>query len=990
MESLPSLSDATIAGTGLQTSERRRPPLRTMDKDKDRDKDKNKGAESCNTNLNSNAREKSERPQKENHSMKDSLETQEMIPDSVDIETSSSSEGEDMALLEEVTRIKAQLEAKLREKQLRKKAKGKSANSLQGQATETIIHGEVLSQDNDSGNGHDLTLTPKRSKPQPQLDSTPKRNSSRIVGEDDGQTEHDADMTTPTKRPSPLVSPGFRTPSPPSRRFFMSPPSGASSRKRQHSPSPLPRKPSLPLSQRSLVEGQSAGTPGKRLLVFKTTNSPSIKGNADLFQDLFDGDLDDDFLDALLDVEEPEKFALDSSTVQDVDAQSIPTEAKEDKFAGDTPSRTLKSASGSAVAKPTLTEVVEAQKQRREAEQNKHPKATFLTLANSSVSLSSGELAQLGHSPDFDPITGLRIKDRTTSCEDMAKMTRGLRNIPIKDGDKIRENATQRSSSGILRPSTADTALTGRLSSASNKPTDIESGSWIVAGVVGAKSKQRMTAKKIKYCHFQLCDLQSSLINVFMFREVMTRHHDKIRIGDVVAIMDPKVLHQAERSGALGVQVEHPDCLLIVGTSTDFGLCETIKLNGEKCGRILDKRGSAHCNYHIMMATNKRRNQRGSLIAGTSSIYDLEKPPPQTSHAPMPRKIGGAPQSSHSSERLRMMAKSTRETTYIFDDGGVGTSSLMDPKGHRKNPQQPDDGLSAFLMNQNNPGGQYLRQAKASKDVKWAKDVTSPKTPTNNTELFPPEMIRRMGYDPVSGQFVPGSPKRMNDDLQARERSIKLLTERVKTPPAPMRPLADMLPLDRKRTIEVKGTTRPIAQPRSKQTALARGGKEVQGDVFFGSQQSRPSTAVSGAPPKKWVNLGDGSSESGGDSDGQGGSLLSLSRQRAKNLMEIRTTHSRPKSTALSKSDSEVNNVVQPPLPEALTAKRKLALESSTGDLSLPKTSAASQKPLETKLRPDDGSGANTQPHAPLASSILPSNSQDKKKQRFIDFSDSE
>ncbi|KAF8975432.1 hypothetical protein BGZ46_009132 [Entomortierella lignicola] len=975
-----------------------------MDKDNDKAKEKEEGKDvieisPSNNNQNANmttplghgAQEESEANRA---IMKNNPKTQKVMPGPEVAETSSSSEGEDMALLEEVTRIKARLEAKLRAKQLRKLAKGQVMDSVQGQDAEPVDLQETL--DNGSESERNLTLTPKRATRHSQMTSTPKQDSPIITDENEGSR---SDMTTPTKRPSPLVSPGFRTPSPPERtRFLMSPPSGASSRKRQHSPSPLPRQSSLSLSQqrarstptsgRVRVMGGPTSTPTKRLLAYRTGNlekPPSVKGSVDLFQDLFDDDLDGDLLDALLDDEEDQgQPALDGMGTKTVDVWPIASSGKEEHNVDETSLGIPKATTDDKNARPTLTEVVEAQKQKREAEQDRQqcPKMTFLNMT-SYEPLSTEEVAKLGHTPDFDPTTGLNIKDRVIPFTDMARMTRGLRVIQIKDSDRIRENSAQRHAGGVLRSSAPTTGLTGSLRSAGDKKAslDLEPENWVVAGVVGAKSKQRMTAKKVKYCHFQLGDLQSSLINVFMFRDVMTRHYDKIRVGDVVAILNPKVLHQAERSGTLGVELDHPDCLLVLGTSADYGLCEAVKLNEEKCGRLLNKRGSAYCNYHIMMATNKRRNQRGSLIAGTSSIYDLDKPPLQTNSAALPRKIGGPKQSSLSSEKLRMMARESRETTYIFDDNGVGTSSLTDQKSSRKDQQQPDDSLSTFLMNQNNPGGQYLRQAKTSKDVAWAKDVTSPK------------MIRRMGYNPVSGQFVPGSPKRMNDDLAARERSIRMLAERVKSPPAPMRPLTDLLPQDRKRTIDVKGTTRPIARPRSsKMTAITNGGggKEVQGDVFFGSQSE--GVAASNTAPKKWVDLDDDNSSDGSDAEG----LLSLSEQRAKNLLESRNSqgHKQVVSSSINlkpKPKPKPNSTAQ--LDVLTTTKRKISLPSS-GEPLISRTFATSQiskvSSLDPRVDPIDSSGANTQLHAPPASSIPPSDSQVIKKQRFIDFSDSE
>ncbi|KAK3808504.1 MAG: hypothetical protein J3Q66DRAFT_417045 [Benniella sp.] len=136
-----------------------------------------------------------------------------------------------------------------------------------------------------------------------------------------------------------------------------------------------------------------------------------------------------------------------------------------------------------------------------------------------------------------------------------------------------------------------------------------------------------------------------------------------------------------------------------------------------------------------------------------------------------------------------------------------------------------------------------------------------------------------------SGKFVPGSPKRTNDDLEARERSLRLLAERVKSPPAPMQPLSAMSPA-RRRTIEVKGTTRSIAQPRSNKLSTAKGGQGAQGDMSFTSPRP-PEAPVTG---QNWVNLDDGSSEEDID---RGSPLLSLSHQRARILQDTRARQSR-------------------------------------------------------------------------------------------------
>ncbi|KAF9915789.1 hypothetical protein BX616_005342 [Lobosporangium transversale] len=945
-------------------------------------------------------------------------------------ETHSSSDAEDLARLEELIQMKTRIEAKLRAKQLQKAAK-KSGKESAPVAMGTTSPGQLIAQaeSNDSDICYDAPSTPTRPTLAEMLVcTTPGKNTSNGDTHSDEQATTEAVLTTPPKKnTTPLISPGFRSPSPPSpTRFFMSPSSPSSGRKRQHSPSPISRRLSssmqgrhaspTPSTQRQRqynanFSGTRVNTPSFHKISEMSSPRDGTSGTIEnTFPDLPDNELDSTFLDALFDSDDDVQSFDTCGSIMPCSPSVTNSENLDGRCA-------LSQVLGeTGVSNNKLTEAVEAQKLKRETEltRKQFPKATFLTMAAASEPISAAEVTRLGHTSGFDPLTGLRIKDRETGCEDMARMTRGLKNVHIKDGERIREKSLKPYAAGLLSSSTSisipgSAATDSDISGIANGQNG---GSWVVGGVIGAKSKIRMTKKKMQYCHFQLCDLKSHMINVFMFRKVMDKHHGRLRIGDVVIIMDPKVLNQAERAGILGVEVEHPDCLLVVGTSADFGQCEAIKLDGKECGRVVDRRASRLCAHHIMMLTNKRRNQHGCLIAGTSSIYDLEKPLAQMPSPSVLRKVGESSFKSPSSARLRMMARDYKETTYIFDDGGIGTSSLLDSKASKKSLAQEDSILSSFLMSQNNPGGQYLRQAKASKDVAWAKDVTSPKTPPNNSELFPAEMVRRMGYNPVTGQFVPGSPKRNNDDLEARERSIRLLTERIKSPPSPMRPLSNLLPSERKRTIDVKGTTRPIALPRSSKAALAaldsknNGGREIKGDVFFGTRQPVPAAPGSGAA-KKWVDLDDGS-------DNEGERLLSLSEQRAKNMVEARNARNRAASASAeqsviggagSRNPTQSNTVSQIAriLPATSTEKGKQRRLTANDPIL---STLASVATLKAPPRPGNCkdqraiSNADTQsltlaasPFSSSSSSQLPDpNKKDhaNKKQRFVDLSDSE
>ncbi|KAF9545435.1 hypothetical protein EC957_010965 [Mortierella hygrophila] len=924
--------------------------------------------------------------------------------------TTYTSDDEDLALLEEVSRIKAQLEAKLRAK---KKAKIEKVEGDQSCGSNTPSKGVQATTTTGAQTPSNGAKTPRT-----------KQNSSHVPPPPAPADEDEdpfllttSNTTTPPTTRTPLSSPGFKTPSPPARtKLLMSPSSGASARKRQHSPSPMTRRSprGLTMSPRGSLSSTPLGSSGQSRFLQRLddtvetdvsldtkegtaeADAPQEVEQEDDFDDamlesaLDEDDFDDDFSSKQESISKPDLTLsprLKSMIKPDFGLSSNKMRVNQPDFTSSTAStsggptgRTKQSADMASLRSTTssLTEAVIAKQQERLAVQAAQygPTATFRTVGNDSLPASTREATRLGHAAGLDPLSGVRLRSRITSCEDAARMTRDICNIPIKDHDSIRARTEQRTKAGLL-PSFSGAGLLRPKNDTKqgSGPSESTLGHWMVAGVVGAKSKPKMTAKKVQYCHFQLSDLHSAMINVFLFRDVMERHYEGLRIGDVVAIMNPKVLSQAERAGTLGVEVEHPDCLLVLGTSTDFGLCEAVKLNGDNCNRPLDKRASSYCSYHIMMVANKGRNQRGSLIAGTSSILDLDKSASRPFKPPGPHKAGGGLGRSSSSSFLQSGSKGPpQETTYLFDDGGVGTSLMADPKKAKKVVNQLDDELSAFLMTQNNPGGHYLRQAKESKDVTWAKDVPSPKTPTKNSEMFPAEMVRRMGYDPVTGQFVPGSPKRMNEDPEARERSLRLLAERVRSPPSS--PLSSFSPTGHRHTMVVKGMTRVIAQPKSK-AAHAPGktstaGKEVAGDVFF---RNRGAAAVgtpggSGSPltsPKKWVDL-DVSSESDPELDDDGNPVLSLSQQRNKNLLEAKGENGKravPGSRSVAPSSSgSASTSMSPSLsrlsfkPHQSGAPGRAQVPASSSSASktmlLQRTEAKTVKPTTSAAVPSD------------------------------------
>ncbi|KAG0053620.1 hypothetical protein BGZ83_000761 [Gryganskiella cystojenkinii] len=898
----------------------------------------------------------------------------------VDLDSSSSECDDDLRQLEELARLKAQLEAKVREKQRRKAAKAPltlkdvdsiSTHSQEQQSQETAASSstqdhkaELLSPPIPKG-----VSNPSSQQQQQQQHQQDQLQESPAIGDPElsahlPSSKTGTVTTTPPIAGTPLISPsfqkpyydpGFRTPSPPHRARYdiMSPSSGAftRSKKRQHSPSPLPqmaptsaqkvRRPiTIPATApRRLFVGHAdakqdaEGKQSQEIQLQKqpiqpsTVNTKTAKAQLDEEDDFEDIDfpIDDNF-DILSPSPKKPSTARRTSTISSIVSSAFidednpfnptepaPPDVRRRQLADK--ARLMVTSIGSTNGTKPSTPVRGSSK-------------TAAAAAETSLRVEDTDTSDAVI--ETDSLTGLRILSRVTPKEEIDQRTKNARVIPLKDTESIREKSS--------RP-----VLGSALTQGGEKKED-----WIVAGVVGGKSKPRKSTHNQEHSLFRLCDLGGAIINLFMFKSVMDVHYAHLQVGDMIAVLSPDVLTQADRSGPVGVKVHKPESLLRIGRSKDFGLCEVVKMNNENCGLMVDKRASNYCTHHIMMVTDKQRNQRGSLIAGTSSIYDVDKKKPAAhiASSTMPIRIG---RDQHQLTRRKNMDP-VKETTYIFDDGGIASSSMTQPtkKPRTNGPTTAlDDEMSKFLMSQNNPGAQYLRQAKTSRDVTLAKDITSPKgTNLANTELFPAEMVRRMGYDPVSGQFVPGSPKRGLDDPDARERSIRMLAERVKSPPSggrtrnflgigakaltPTKRKLDFGAMVGNTTNSETSTTVKPSKPK------LSAGREVAGDVFFSEASPREASlglsdkakSESSEQSKRWVDLDDdfssGSeaemkSPSGSGShiigsSGSGGMkspLPSLQEIRALNLRNARLA-----KQAASVASSERTTIAQPPKSE--------------------------------------------------------------------------
>ncbi|PFH53007.1 hypothetical protein AMATHDRAFT_73817 [Amanita thiersii Skay4041] len=105
----------------------------------------------------------------------------------------------------------------------------------------------------------------------------------------------------------------------------------------------------------------------------------------------------------------------------------------------------------------------------------------------------------------------------------------------------------------------------------------------------------------------------------------------KIKQGDVVALLNPKILKPFQRNATsttgfspatniLAVTPENAGSIVLVGRSKDLGRCNARKKDGQACSAWCDTRISEVCEWHVQRAVESRRAGRAEFSAGTMGM----------------------------------------------------------------------------------------------------------------------------------------------------------------------------------------------------------------------------------------------------------------------------------------------------------------------------------------------------------------------------------
>ncbi|KAF8624888.1 hypothetical protein AX15_005756 [Amanita polypyramis BW_CC] len=260
----------------------------------------------------------------------------------------------------------------------------------------------------------------------------------------------------------------------------------------------------------------------------------------------------------------------------------------------------------------------------------------------------------------------------------------------------------------------------------------------------------------------------------------------KIRQGDVVALLNPRVLKPFQRSSTdtssrflttntLAVTPESAGAIILVGRSRDLGRCNSRKKDGQLCGSWCDTRVSEVCEWHMQQAVQSRRAARAEFSAGTMgmSTSAANKGKRQGSDFDPDKQWGMLPNSSSTGGG----------TTYVLS-GHVISSSQSDTfvgerigreaqaRAQRKAAGQEVEKVLKQLMDKDKDGMRSVLRAREAGGIK-PKDERKQKKDEVVTEEAKPmksqgystKVIKGIGFDPsaLSINVAGGSKKRIEN-----------------------------------------------------------------------------------------------------------------------------------------------------------------------------------------------------------------------------------
>ncbi|KAF7420981.1 hypothetical protein PC9H_011500 [Pleurotus ostreatus] len=243
----------------------------------------------------------------------------------------------------------------------------------------------------------------------------------------------------------------------------------------------------------------------------------------------------------------------------------------------------------------------------------------------------------------------------------------------------------------------------------------------------------------------------------------------KVKEGDVVALLNPRILKPFQRSedtphpvnNILAVTPSSAGTILVLGRSKDLGMCMVVKRDGKVCGSWCDKRVSDACEFHVQTAVERRRASRPEFSAGTSgmSVSAVSKRKPAYDPA---RQWGLAPVASSSSSVTTFSAPTYVVSGHVVSSNSDNIGREGQAKAQRKLlAHEADQTLKKLLRNDKEGMKAVLVARKAGLEVRKraTSDIKGAQCKRNGKR-------KAKEIAPKSGEDDSGSDEEMEEDVE--------------------------------------------------------------------------------------------------------------------------------------------------------------------------------------------------------------------------------
>lgn len=161
--------------------------------------------------------------------------------------------------------------------------------------------------------------------------------------------------------------------------------------------------------------------------------------------------------------------------------------------------------------------------------------------------------------------------------------------------------------------------LSGHLFSGTLKDKD-----WVICAVIVNKLPPKTTSKGSQYSIWTLSDLKDDIktFSLFLFSGAHTGLW-KTLVGTVIGILNPAIMDQKDGTKKeISLSVSNAQMIMIFGQSKDFGVCKSIKKNGDKCSAVVNLSRCEYCIYHIKQEYQKcsKRSELQANFAGQGLV----------------------------------------------------------------------------------------------------------------------------------------------------------------------------------------------------------------------------------------------------------------------------------------------------------------------------------------------------------------------------------